>query len=218
LETRNLDFDNVIILSLNEGMLPVANRQGTYIPNAIRKAYSLPTNEYNDAIYAYLFYRLLQRSETIQFFYNTEPDLIGNGEMSRYLQQVLLESKLPVNKYILHTPVHVQEAQGIVIQKTADVLNQLEKYIVQADGDAPSRLSPSTLNDYIECSLRFYLKNVVRLTEADEVEEDLDARVFGNILHDTIHWFYDEIRQRNNGIVEVTDIDEASAGIDALID
>lgn len=218
LETRNLDFDNVIILSLNEGMLPVANRQGTYIPNAIRKAYSLPTNEYNDAIYAYLFYRLLQRSETIQFFYNTEPDLIGNGEMSRYLQQVLLESKLPVNKYILHTPVHVQEAQGIVIQKTADVLNQLEKYIVQADGDAPSRLSPSTLNDYIECSLRFYLKNVVRLTEADEVEEDLDARVFGNILHDTIHWFYDEIRQRKNGKVEVADIDEVSAGIDALID
>jgi CRISPR/Cas system-associated exonuclease Cas4 (RecB family) len=217
LETRNLDFDNVIMLSLNEGMLPVANRQGTYIPNAIRKAYGLPTNEYNDAIYAYLFYRLLQRTEKIDFYYNTEPDIIGNGEMSRYLQQLLLESKLPVKRHILHTPVHVQLARTIVIQKTEEVLSQLEKYVVQGE-DAPSRLSPSTMNDYIECPLRFYLKNVVRLTEAEEVEEDLDARVFGNILHDTIHWFYEELKGRRNGVVEADDIEEASTRIDLLID
>lgn len=218
LETRNLDFNQVIMLSVNEGMLPAGAKQGTYIPNAIRRAYGLPTSEHQDAIYAYLFYRLLQRAEQIQFYHNTEPDIIGNGEMSRYLQQLLLESKLPVEKHVLHNPVHVQQAKPIVVTKTAAVLAQLEKYVVQESGDAPSRLSPSSLNDFIECSLRFYLKNVVRLSEADEVEDDLDARVFGNILHDVAHWFYEDLRNAHPRMITAENIEQAERGISNLID
>ncbi len=218
LETRNLDFDNVIFLSLNEGMLPAGAKQGTYIPNAIRKAYGLPTHEHQDAMYAYLFYRVLQRAGNIHFYYNTEPDVIGNGEMSRYLQQVLMESKLEVHRKVLHNPVYVQQARPIVIPKTKEVLGQLEKYVVQASGEAPSKLSPSSLNDYIECPLRFYLKSVVRMTEAEEVEEDMDARTFGNVVHDVVHWFYEDLRQQNKGVVTEAAISEAAPGIDALID
>ena len=88
LETRNLDYKNVFVLSLNEGALPSSGNKASYIPYNIRKAYSLPTTEHQDAMYAYLFYRTLQRAENIFLFYNTETDVLGQGEKSRYLQQI----------------------------------------------------------------------------------------------------------------------------------
>lgn len=217
LETRNLDFDNVIILSLNEGQLPSPPRQGSYVPHSIRRAYGLPTYEHQDAIYAYLFYRLLQRASNISFYYSTEPDVIGNGEMSRYLQQVLIESKLPVEKRVLHNPIHVHAIKPIVVEKTPAVMELLDKY-VRSDGDRLFHLTPSSLNDYIECSLRFYLKQVALLKEAEEVEEEVDARVFGNILHDVVYWLYDEFRKVRNGLVLPEDLDITDKRIDGLID
>jgi hypothetical protein len=217
LETRNLDFDNVIILSLNEGQLPSPPRQGSYVPHSIRRAYSLPTYEHQDAIYAYLFYRLLQRASNVSFYYSTEPDVIGNGEMSRYLQQVLLESNLPIEKRVLHNPIHVHAVKAIILGKTPAVMEQLEKY-VRTDGERLYFLTPSSLNDYIECSLRFYLKQVAGLKEAEEVEEEVDARVFGNILHDVVYWLYDELRKVNNNIVQPEDLQITDTRIDGLID
>ncbi len=217
LETRNLDFDNVIILSLNEGQLPSPPRQGSYIPHSIRRAYNLPTYEQQDAIYAYLFYRLLQRASNVSFYYSTEPDVVGNGEMSRYLQQVLLESKLPVEKRVLHSPIHVHKINPIVIPKTPDVVRQLEKYVKEVDGRS-QHLTPSSLNDYIECSLRFYLRHVASLREADEVEEEVDARVFGNILHDVVHWLYEDLSKKRNGLITPGDLVLTDASIDDLID
>lgn len=217
LETRNLDFDNVIILSLNEGQLPSPPRQGSYVPHSIRRAYSLPTYEHQDAIYAYLFYRLLQRASNISFYYSTEPDIVGNGEMSRYLQQVLIESKLPVEKRVLHNPIHVHAIKSITIDKTPAVMEQLEKY-VRSDGERQFFLTPSSLNDYIECSLRFYLRQIALLKEAEEVEEEVDARVFGNILHDVVYWLYDELRKAGNNIVHAEDLQITDDRIDGLID
>jgi hypothetical protein len=217
LETRNLDFDNVIILSLNEGQLPSPPRQGSYVPHSIRRAYSLPTYEHQDAIYAYLFYRLLQRASNISFYYSTEPDIVGNGEMSRYLQQVLIESKLPVQKKVLHNPIHVHAIKSITIPKTPAVMEQLEKY-VRTDGERPFFLTPSSLNDYIECSLRFYLRQIALLKEAEEVEEEVDARVFGNILHDVVFWLYDELRKEKNNLIQPEDLEIPDTRIDGLID
>jgi hypothetical protein len=217
LETRNLDFDNVIILSLNEGQLPSPPRQGSYVPHSIRRAYGLPTYEHQDAIYAYLFYRLLQRASNISFYYSTEPDIIGNGEMSRYLQQVLMESQLPVEKRVLHNPIHVHAIKPIVVDKTPAVMELLDKY-VRTDGERLFHLTPSSLNDYIECSLRFYLKQVALLKEAEEVEEEVDARVFGNILHDVVYWLYDEFRKKRNGLVTPEDLDITDEHIDSLVD
>ncbi len=218
LETRNLDFEYVYILSMNEGMLPAPARQGSYVPHSIRKAYSLPTFEHQDAMYAYLFYRLLQRADHIQLYYNTEPDIIGNGEMSRYVQQLLLESGLPIQKSVLHNPVHIHEVKPIIIPKTTEIMRQLKAFLKKVDGSAADRnLSPSTLNDYIECTFRFYLKHIANLKEADEVEEDLDARIFGNLLHQVMNWFYEEIRIKNNGEVTENDFDGIDERLDFLI-
>lgn len=216
LETRNLDFDNVIIVSLNEGQLPSPPRQGSYVPHAIRRAYNLPTWEHQDAIYAYLFYRLLQRASNISFYYSTEPDVIGNGEMSRYLQQVIIESKLPIEKRVLHNPIHVHAIHPIVVEKTPAVMQVLDKFV----NETPEQrsLSPSSLNDYIECSLRFYLKQVAQMKEADEVEEEVDARVLGSILHDVAFWLYQELRAIRNGVINPEDLNIPDERIDGLID
>ncbi len=214
LETRNLDFENIFILSLNEGMLPAAAGQGSYIPHSIRRAYDLPTYEHQDAIYAYLFYRLLQRGENIHLYYNTEPDILGDGEMSRYVQQLVYESGIPIKSFVLHNPVQVSTARPVTVQKTPEVLSLLNKYLASGSKE----LSPSALNDYIECRLRFYLKHLAQLREPDEVEEDLDARVFGNLLHNIINWFYEDLLSKHNGNIEKTDLLEPERKIDELID
>jgi PD-(D/E)XK nuclease superfamily len=217
LETRNLDFDNVFILSLNEGSLPAAPRQGSYIPHAVRKAYSLPTHEHQDAMYAYLFYRILQRARNIRLFYNTEPDQLGMGEMSRFVQQLIFESGWDIKHHILSNPVQLSETIPIDVAKTPEVLAALSAY-TSPEGKG---ISPSALNDYIECTLRFYLKHIARLKEVQEVEEDLDARMFGNFLHDVMDWFYhDLIETKNSRRIEAEDLDpkKIQLAIQPLID
>lgn len=217
LETRNLDFDNVYILSLNEGSLPAAPRHGSYIPHTIRKAYGLPLYDHQDAMYAYLFYRVLQRAKNIRLFYNTEPDVLGTGEMSRFLQQLIHESGWKIKHHILRNPIGITEVKPIDVAKTPGVLAALEKY---CDPEG-SGISPTALNDYIECSLRFYLKYIARLEEAKDVEEEIDARVFGTILHDVMEAFYRELTTQKQSIeVLEQDLrpDNAGALLDRLID
>jgi CRISPR/Cas system-associated exonuclease Cas4 (RecB family) len=187
LETRNLDFDHVIVLSLNEGLWPAAPKQGSYIPHNIRKAYTLPTAEHQDAMYAYLFYRLLQRSENVDLYYNTETDIVGMGEMSRYLYQLLHESQWPIDKKILYNPVRIEKVNPIVIEKDKAVLEKLTKFSGKA-------LTPSSLKVYLECRLKFYFRYVIELKEPEKVEEEADSRIFGNIVHDVMEHFYRDLK------------------------
>jgi len=187
LETRNLDFENVNILSLNEGLWPASARQNSYLPHNIRKAYGLPTAEHQDAMYAYLFYRLLQRAQRVDLYYNTEPDVLGTSEMSRYLYQIIYETGWNVTRKILHNPVRLQQAIPITIEKRADVLERLERYLGKP-------LTPSTLNTYLECRLKFYFRHLVDIKERDTVEEDADARIFGNIFHKVMELFYEDLK------------------------
>lgn len=221
METRNLDFDNVYMLSLNEGMLPAPSRQGSYIPHSIRKAYALPAFEHQDAFYAYLFYRLLQRADTIHLYYNTEPDIIGNGEMSRYLQQLIYESGLKIDKQVLHLPLEVSEVTAVTVNKTPEVMQILDQYLEGAAnteaGEKQKFFSPTALNDYIECRLRFYLKHLAKLYEAEEVEEEFDARMFGNLLHDVLAWQYEPFK-REGKQVTVEDTDRLKKNTESLID
>lgn len=218
LETRNLDFDDVFVLSLNEGKLPAAARQGSYIPHTLRRAYRLPTFDHQDAIYAYLFYRLLQRAEHVQLFYNTEPDVVGNGEVSRYVQQLLVETGWKIKQSVLHNPVHIHQVMPVVIPKSEVAMAGLRRYLNTADSPPVAMLTPSVLNDYIDCPLRFYLRHVAGLREADEVEEDMDARVFGNILHDTLFMFYDELRTKQGPLVTKASFDDVEPTVDRLIE
>jgi hypothetical protein len=217
LETRNLDYKNVFILSLNEGAFPSMGSKGSYVPFSIRKAYGLPTIEHQDAIYSYLFYRVLQRAENIFLFYNSETDVLGQGEMSRYLQQLIFESGLKIEQKILHNPVEPHGITPISISKSGQVLENLAKL---NDGNAYFvGISPSALNTYIECRLKFYLRHVAKIKEADEVEEELDARVLGNFLHDVMEVFYKRIRERKKSkLIDASDFENYEAVVDGLID
>lgn len=218
LETRNLDFRNVFILSLNEGAFPATGNKGSYIPYNIKNAYGLPTPEHQDAMYAYLFYRVLQRAENIFLFYNSETDVLGQGEVSRYVQQLLFESGLNIQKHVLHNPVQPQSISRIVVSKNEAILETLSKL----NEGSPYRfrgISPSALNSYIECRLQFYFRHVAKIKEPREVEEELDARVLGNFLHHVMERFYKDLTARKGtSLIEKEDFTDAGRTIDQLID
>ena len=219
LETRNLDFKNVYILSLNEGSLPSGGSKGSYIPYNIRRAYTLPTLQHQDAMYAYLFYRVIQRAENVSIFYNTETDILGQGEMSRYLQQLMFESGKKFQHHALHNTLGVNEVKPIVIKKDKAVLEALEKLSEQSEYRKFSGLSPSALNAYIECRLRFYFRHVAKIKEADEIEEDMDARVLGNFVHNVMEAFYQKLVElKGSKIIEAQDLEKKGKLIQTLLD
>ncbi|MCI0750632.1 MAG: PD-(D/E)XK nuclease family protein, partial [Flammeovirgaceae bacterium] len=218
LETRNLDFKNVFLLSLNEGSLPSSGSKGSYIPYNIRKAYQLPTPEHQDAIYAYLFYRVLQRAENIFLFYNSETDVLGQGEMSRYLQQLIFESGLTVDRNILHNPIQPLAINPITISKDQSVLDALAQ-LNERMGRSFKGISPSALNMYIDCRLKFYFSQVAGIKEPREVEEDINARVMGNFLHKVMEHFYKQLQERKKSVlVEKSDFEQLEKVVDQLIE
>ncbi|HLT79537.1 MAG TPA: PD-(D/E)XK nuclease family protein [Cyclobacteriaceae bacterium] len=215
LETRNLDFKNVVILSLNEGAFPRFGGKGSYVPYSIRKAYGLPTTEHQDAIYAYLFYRVLQRAENVFLVYNSETDILGQGEMSRYLQQLLFESGHDTERTVLHTPVRPRNIDPIEVAKDEAVFNQLARYCL----GQVKELTPTALNDYIECRLKFYFRHIARIREADEIDEELDNRLLGSLLHRVMESFYlDHIDRKKSRTVEPSDLEGQEKRIDAILD
>ena len=217
LETRNLDYKNVFVLSLNEGALPSSGNKSSYIPHNIRKAYELPTAEHQDAIYAYIFYRMLQRSENVFLFYNTETDVLGQGEMSRYLQQIQFESGWQPTHHVLHNPVQPHQIKPIEISKDERVLEDIVKL---NEGNYRFKgISPSALNTYLDCQLKFYFKHIAKIKEPKEVEDDLDSRVFGNLLHSVMDRFYKRILdQKKTNLIEAGDFTNHEAVTDQLID
>lgn len=217
LETRNLDFKNVVILSLNEGAFPAFGSKGSYIPYTIRKAYGMPTIEHQDAMYAYLFYRVLQRAENIFLFYNSETDVLGQGEMSRYLQQLIYESGLKPERFALHNKIQPATIHPITIQKDEKILTALAQ---MNSGNRYFRgISPSALNTYLECRLKFYFNSIAKIREAREVEEDLDARVLGDFFHKVMERFYKQLAEKKKSkLIEASDFDKSEAIFDKLID
>ncbi len=185
LETRNLDFKRVILLSANEGNLPVSTMGNSLIPYDIQVEMKLPTHNQKNAVFAYHFYRLLQRAEKIDIVYNTEADKLGGGEQSRYVQQIINElpaynPKISIKETVESTPPPTKTAgQGIEIPKTDEVFKSLMER-------AAKGLSPTSLNQYRRCPLQFYLKNVAGIDEPEEVEENLEARTIGTIVHQVL--------------------------------
>jgi hypothetical protein len=217
LETRNLDFKNVFMLSLNEGAFPSTANKGSYIPYNIKQAYGLPTLGHRDAMYSYLFYRTLQRAERIFLFYNSETDVLGQGEMSRYVQQLLFESGLNIRRHVLHNPIQPRGVSTVTISKNEQILKNLAA--LNEGNQHFKGISPSALNTYIECRLQFYFKYVAKVKEPKEVEEELDARVLGVFLHDVMENFYRDLTARKGSkVVEKDDFKNAERILDALID
>ncbi|SNS83905.1 PD-(D/E)XK nuclease superfamily protein [Ekhidna lutea] len=190
LETRNLDFKHVFMLNMNEDIFPAAQRNGSFVPYRIRKAFDLPTFEVQDAIYAYLFYRLFQRSERLSFYYNMYADFGMSGEVSRFIRQLEQESKLTIRRKKLSNSIQVKERLPISIDKTDDVLENLSIYTDKVSPKDQKRLSASALNVYFNCKLQFYFKYVLRLFSGDELSDELDKRNFGNVLHMALEYLY----------------------------
>ncbi len=181
LETRNLDFENVVILSMNDDNFP-GNRmsQASFVPYNLRAAFSLPTPEHHEGVYAYYFYRLIQRARRVHMLYCAHADEKSTGEPSRYVYQLDYESGHPVQRIEVGVDVNLASAQPIVVPKDERVMQCLERFV---DPASPAALSPTAFFRYVACPLRFYFHSVARLKSDEEVSEEVDAPMFGTILH-----------------------------------
>ncbi len=204
LETRTLDFKNVIVVSANEGKLPAARKTNSYIPFGLRKVFGLPTFEEQDAIYAYHFKRLLQRAEHIDLIYDHTSMGDSKGEESRFILQLkrqlqhLSQVAWQEKTYESHYNPNQLDAT-ITIPKTEKVMQLMGKYV---EGNAGNKfLSPTSLTNYITCPLKFYLKNVAGFYEQDEIDEDMDARHIGLVVHKVLENLYQRLNE------EVTEAD-----------
>lgn len=215
LETRNLDFKYVFMLNMNEDIFPASQRNGSFVPYRIRKAFDLPTFEVQDAIYAYLFYRLFQRSESLAFYYNMYADFGLSGELSRFIRQVELESGLDIQHFKLNNSIQIREQSAITIEKKPDIIRRLLYYTQEGRG----KLSPSALNTYLDCRLKFYFKYVLRLFTQEELSDELTPRDFGNILHKVMELLYEDVtKDKPTRIVEETDFFALNTAVSGAIE
>ena len=188
LETRLLDFENLFITSLNEGILPKTEASLSFIPYNLRRGFGLPTIEHQDAIYGYYFYRLIQRAKNITLIYNSSSNGMQTGEMSRFLYQLKFESEHEINEKSLRYDINITQAKEIIIGKTNEIVQKLNKFIPSKGGE--KYLSPSGLSTYLRCKLQFYFRYIAELREQDDITEEIDAPLFGNILHESMDLLY----------------------------
>ncbi|MGB0887400.1 MAG: PD-(D/E)XK nuclease family protein [Vicingaceae bacterium] len=196
LETRNIDFKNVILLSTNEGTLPAGKTFNSFIPFDIKKddTYNLPTHIEKDAVYAYHFYRLIQNAENISIIYNTETNEFGSGEQSRFVTQIEHElgkfDNITITKQLVTYPALNKKVIDVEVQKTAAIVAKIKERF--ANG-----ISPSALIAFINCPLDFYYKYVLGVREAEEVEETIDHSTFGTYVHDSLEILYKDFVSKN---------------------
>lgn len=199
LETRNLDFRNLVMLSLNEGQLPKSGGESSFIPYNLRKAFGMTTIEHKNAVYAYYFYRLIQRAENITLLYNTSSDGLNRGEESRFMLQLLVEGPHEITREYLEAGQSPQSTQKIQIEKSPEVLRRLYRAYDNSN-PKPVILSPSALNAYLDCRLRFYYRYVAGLKATDEVSAEIDSALFGTIFHLSAQLAYTDLTASGNMI------------------
>ena len=216
LETRNLDFDNVIILSMNDDNFP-GNRTSasSFIPYGLRAAYGLPTPEHHEGVYAYYFYRLIQRARNIYMVYCSQSDEKSSGEASRYIRQLDYESGMTIHKVDFGVDINLSTTNSFSIAKQGDVRQKLERFLT----DPMASLSPTALYRYIACPMRFYFASVARIRSEEEITEEIDAPMFGTILHEAMHTLYEPLKSAVStakAIEAITD-EQIMAAVDRAI-
>ncbi|GAA3643908.1 PD-(D/E)XK nuclease family protein [Flavivirga jejuensis] len=183
LESRVLDFETVIISSVNEGVLPSGKTNNSFIPFDVKVENNLPTYKEKDAVYTYHFYRLLQRAKNVYILYNTESDVLTGGEKSRFITQLELEGVHRINHQIIAPQVPIIQTSLNVVEKTTPVLNALKTV-------AEKGFSPSSLTNYIRNPIDFYYQKVLKIKEYNNVEETVAANTLGTVVHNTLEDFY----------------------------
>jgi len=198
LETRNLDFDNVLLLSMNDDNFPSGRLTDTsFIPYNLRFAYGMPTPRHNEGVYAYYFYRLIQRARRVDMVYCSVADEKSTGEQSRYIYQLDFESPHELHRVEKSLNVNLAKESDIVVEKRGEVLRKLHEYMVEEAGDGVRKLSPSTFNNYMECSLKFYFKAIAGIRTEEEIEEGVDDALFGTIFHKAMQLLYEPMVERH---------------------
>ena len=192
LETRNLDFRHLVLLSVNEGQLPKSGGDSSFIPYNLRKAFGMTTIEHKIAVYAYYFYRLLQRAERITLMYNTSSDGLNRGEWSRFMLQFLIEWPHPITRQFLEAGQSPQGTSSITVEKTPDVMRQMQS-LFDVRANPKAKFSPSALNYYLDCPLKFYYRYVAGLSAPDEVSAEIDSATFGSIFHYAAEHIYKDL-------------------------
>ena len=187
LETRNLDFDNVLLLSLNDDTFP-GNRASSpsFIPHNLRFAYGLPTPQHHEGVWAYYFYRLLQRASNVHLVYSSRSDERSSGEQSRYIYQLEYESPHRLAHRELAVSVNVAPRIPLSITKDSGVMARLGEFCREGG----RTLSPTSFFNYVQCPLKFYFHSIARLRMEEEVSEEVEAPMFGTILHRAMELLY----------------------------
>ncbi|WP_299394253.1 PD-(D/E)XK nuclease family protein [uncultured Gelidibacter sp.] len=183
LESRVLDFETVIISSVNEGILPAGKSTNSFIPFDVKLENGLPTYKEKDAVYTYHFYRLLQRAKNVYIIYNTEPDVLNGGEKSRFITQLQIENIHNIKHSIVVPKVEVAQKSPIIIEKTASVCQRLQQI-------ATNGFSPSSLTNFVRNPIDFYYQKVLKIQSFEDVEETVAANTLGSVIHQTLEDFY----------------------------
>lgn len=209
LESRNLDFETVIITSVNEGIIPSGKSNNSFIPFDLKRAFGLPTFKEKDAVYTYHFYHLLQRAKNIYLIYNTEPDVLEGGERSRLITQLLTDANIKENitELIAVPEITTKTNTGNLITKDDTLMALIQ-------GRAQKGFSPSSLSNYIRNPLDFYKQNLLGINDVLEVEETVAANTFGTIIHDTLEDLY---KPMIGDYLNKEVLKTAKIGIDALV-
>lgn len=219
LETRCLDFSHMLMLSVEEGMLPRNTQSNTMIPANIREAFGLTTPRHRIAVFSYYFYRLIQRTEHLTCVYNE--NCVGNSrhEMSRFLRQMLAETDIPIRTLWLRSESSIHDAETLSVPKTPEILqHMLERYDRNTSGEKAIPLSPSAINTYMTCPLKFFLTHVSGLRADVDPQEGLNAPLIGDIFHDTAEMIYKQLVQRTgSNIIQRNTLSELLSDMENLV-
>lgn len=186
LETRALDFDRLIILSMNEGIFPQRKAANSFIPYNLRRGFGLPTYEHQDSVWAYHFYRLIERASHVSLLYDTRSNGLQTGEVSRFVHQLHYHYEVPMRDKLVVYNVSSSKTPPLTVPKREDVMRRLDAY---RKGGSKA-ISASAINTYLDCPLKFYFSVVEGIREEEEVSETIESDVFGSILHKVMEELY----------------------------
>lgn len=186
LETRALDFDRLIILSMNEGIFPLKKAANSFIPYNLRRGFGLPTYEHQDSVWAYHFYRLIRRARQVTLLYDTRTTGLQTGEVSRFVHQLRYHYQYPLIDELVVYDVASSAVPPISVEKTAEVETLLSDFLA----GGPRALSASAINTYLDCPLKFYFSVLEQIQEEDDITETVERDVFGSILHKVMEDLY----------------------------
>jgi len=217
LESQCLDFDHVFVLDFNEGIIPPGISEGSYIPYSIRKGFGLPVPDDHYRMYAYFFYRLLHRCKSMHLFYNSVAEGIISSEPSRFVAQIFSECKnIQVKELKQDSQINIIHAHPIEVPKTPEIMELLMRYTEEAN---ITYLTPSALNQYLDCRLRFYFRYIANLQEPLEISDEIDHAVFGNLLHIAMQTIYSQgIKTKGSSVFSADDIKQLFSYIPSAID